>query len=106
MLIAPVTEMSDNSINEKKVSAFNTHESGWVNIDLEPRRAEATVIDHQVPAWTGFDLEANALPKKRFWSSGKKSKMVVGTAVAAMVLTGIVVPMVIAIRNEQSKGIQ
>ena len=105
MLTASVMEMSDNSIDQRKVSAFNTHEPGWVNIDLEPRRTEATVID-QVPTWTGSDLEANAPPKKRFWSSGKKSKMFVGTAVAAMVLAGIFVPMVIAIRNEQSKRIQ
>ena len=103
--------MPDTSIHEKQVSAFDTHEPDWVNIDLEPRNVDpkprhtkATVID-QVPVWTSIDLEANAPPKKHFWRNSKKTKIVVGIAVAAMVLAGIFVPMGIAIKNHEDEGI-
>lgn len=104
--------MPDNNIHEDQVSAFDTHEPGWVNIDLEPRNvdpkprhAKASVVD-QVPVWTSFDLEANAPPKKRFWRNGKKTKIVVGIAIAAMALAGIFVPIGIAIKNHEGEGIQ
>lgn len=101
--------MSDNKNNERKESAVNSNETDWVNIDLGPRTVDpgahaprATVVD-RVPTWTAFDLEARDPPKKRFWRFGMKSKVLVGIAIAAMVLIGIFVPMVVAIRNSQRR---
>lgn len=104
--------MSGNINNdEKRVSAIDTHEPEWIDIDLgarnidpAPHRAKATVID-QVPGWTNFDLEAGAPPKKRLrW--GSKTKILLGVAVPAMLLVGIFLPMAVAIRNHKSKGIE
>lgn len=98
--------MSDNFSDEKKVSPFNTHEPGWVNIELEPHHPEVTVVD-QVHGLRDLDLEARAPPKKRLRRCGAKTKVVVGLALVAMLLTGIFVPYVLAInKNRKSKGIQ
>lgn len=103
--------MSDSNKNTG-VSTFNTHEPGWVNIDLESRnvepelhRAEATVVDSR-PGWTKLDLETQPPPKKRWYSYGLKTKIVVGTALIAMVVIGIAVPMVVTIKSDGRKGIQ
>lgn len=97
--------MSHSKNDEKRSPAFNTDEPGWIDIELEPHRAKATVND-QVHGWTDIDIEARAPPKKRLLRYGTKTKTVVGLALVAMLLTGIFVPMVIAIRNRGSKGIQ
>lgn len=106
-------EMPDkkNNDDKKEVSAFNTHEPGWHEIDLEPRNlhlepyhAEATVID-QCPGWTNYHLEAQTPPKKRWWRYDV-SKIFVGIAIVAMVVTGIAVPMAVTIYKRESKGIQ
>lgn len=104
--------MSDNNKNTE-VSKINTNEAGWVNIDLEPRnvdpephRAEATVID-PCPGWINFDTEAQTPPKKRGSRYGFKSKIVVGIALVTMVVVGVTVPMVVSINNARSsQGIQ
>lgn len=111
ILIDFVVEMFDNNKNAE-LPALNTHEPDWVNIDLEPRnvdpethRANATVID-QGPGWTSYDLEAQFRPKNRWWHYGKKTKIVVGIAIVAMVVVGIAVPMVVMINERHSEGIQ
>lgn len=103
--------MSDNTYNGKEVPAFSTHEPGWVDIDLGPRnvdpkcrQAKATVIG-QISRWTDFDVEAAAPSKKRLSRFGKKSMIIVGIGLIAMLLTGTIVPMVVAVRRDQGKGI-
>ena len=100
-----------NNDDKKEVSAFNTHEPGWHEIDLEtrdlhpePYHAKATVID-QCPGWTNHHLEAQTAPKKRWWRYDV-SRIFVGIAIVAMVVTGIAVPMVVMIHRRESKGIQ
>lgn len=106
--------MSDhnNNTTEREAPELKTNEPVWVNIDLEPRNvdpnphsAKATVVD-QVPRWSDSDLEARSPSKSRSRRFGKMSKIFVGIALAAMVLTGILAPMVVAIRNEEAKGEQ
>ncbi|CAF9909863.1 hypothetical protein IMSHALPRED_008491 [Imshaugia aleurites] len=98
--------MSDhnNNTTEREAPELKTNEPVWVNIDLEPRNvdpnphsAKATVVD-QVPRWSDSDLEARSPSKSR--------SRRFGIALAAMVLTGILAPMVVAIRNEEAKGEQ
>ncbi|KAF6221025.1 hypothetical protein HO133_002706 [Letharia lupina] len=98
-------EMFDNNNKGKDASAFSTHEPGWVNIDLEPHCAEATVIG-QGPGWKNFDLEARTPSKKRLWRGGRTSKIVVGVAVVAMFLTAILVPTVVGVMKGEGKGKQ
>ena len=85
---------------------FNAHGKGWNDVDLgppnvnpEPHRPEAII--GQIPGWTNFDLEAKIPPKKRMWLYSKKSKIVVGVAIAAMLLVGILVPTVVAVRDKR-----
>lgn len=101
---------NNNNNNEKQESAFNTPEPGWTDVDLgaskvdpAPHGVKATVID-QGPCWTNFDLEAGSPPKKRL-RCGRKTKILLGIAIPAMILVGIFVPMVVAIENEKTKGI-
>ena len=93
---------------------FNTHGQDWVDIDLgprkpdhEPHRTKEAVVVAQGPGWTNFDLEANLPPKRRSWHYGRKFKVIVGIAIAivSMVLVGIIVPMVVSMREEGSKGV-
>ena len=100
--------MSGNNNDGK---GFDPHESGWVNVDLGPRqvdlesnRTEAVVIG-QFPGWTNFDLEGKAPAKKRLWLHKRKSKVVVGIAIVLMLLVGIIVPTVVAIRNKKDERI-
>lgn len=100
-----------NNNNEKQGPAFNTHEPGWTDVDLgaskvdpAPHGAKATVIDSG-PDWTNFDIEAGTPPKKRL-RCGRKTKILLGIAIPAMVLVGIFVPMAVAIKNEKTKGIE
>ena len=104
-----LVEMSDSKNNEREVTAFKLNEPGWVNIDLgpravEPHGAKATVL----PGWADLDLdlEARAPPKKPFWRFGKKSKILVGIAISAMLSAGIFVPMVVVILNGGGKRIR
>ena len=112
MLTAFVMDMSDNNNKNTEVSKFNTNEPGWVNIDLEPRnvdpephRAEATVID-PCPGWIKYDVEAQTPPKKRGFRYGLKSKIVVGIALVTMAVVGVTVPMVVSINNARRNEIQ
>lgn len=100
--------MSDDNKNTigKEDTGLKTDEPNWVNIDLGPRnidpdpqRAQVAVID-QVPRWTELDLEAGTPPRKPLPRFGTKSKIIVGIALLAMVVTGICVPMVVAIRHD------
>lgn len=100
-----------NNSDDKQNSAFNTHEPGWTDVDLGASKidpaaygAKATIIA-QGPNWTNFDLEAGTPPKKRL-HCGRKTKILLGIAIPAIILVGIFVPMVVSIRNEKSKGIE
>ena len=101
----------NNNNDEKQGSAINTHEPGWTDVDLgaskidpAPHLARAIVID-QGPGWTNFDLEAGTPLKKRL-RCGRKTKILLGIAIPAMILVGIFVPMAVAIENEKTKGIE
>ena len=104
--------MSSNDNNKKKQEKDSSaHNQGWDDVALtpckanfEPRRAEGVLIG-QGANWTNFDLEAEAPLKKRSWLHGRKSKIVIGIAIVAMVVVGITVPMVVGIRNAGGKGI-
>ena len=104
---------NNNSIKgNKEASAFNTHEEGWTDVDLELRkidtetqRPEATIIGQGLN-WTNFDLEDQTPPKKHWWRHGRKSKIVIAVALVAMVVIAITVPTIVAVRNDGSKGIQ
>ena len=102
--------MSGNN-NKKEEKDSSAHEQDWVDVALtpckanfEPHRAEGVLIG-QGAGWTNFDLEAKSPPKKRSWLHGRKSKVVIGLAIVAMVVVGITVPMVVEIRNARGKGI-
>ena len=101
--------MSGNNNGRKD---FDPHASGWVDVDLgprkvdpEPNRVEAVIIA-QFPGWTNFDLEGKAPAKKRLWLHKRKSKLVVGIAIVLMLLVGIIVPTVVAIRNKKDERIR
>lgn len=102
--------VSMNTIDDKQLSAFNTHEAGWTDIDLgaskidpAPHGAQATIIA-QGPNWTNFDLEAGTPPKKRS-HCGRKTKIVLSVVFPVIILVGIFVPMVVTINNNKTKGI-
>ena len=94
--IAFLIEMSGNNKIEKEISDL-------VDVDLEPPKVDPeshrVEVLGQIPGWNSFDLEANAPPKKCLWLYTGRSKIVVGIAIFAMVLIGIIVPTVVAIRN-------
>lgn len=104
-----------NNNDDKQPSAFNTHEPGWTDVDLggnkidpAPHGDNVTMIA-QGPNWMSFDLEAGtppAPPKRRRLRCGSKTKIILGVAIPAMILIGIFVPMVVAINNKETKGIE
>ena len=100
---------NNNNNNNKKGTDSGAHDQVWDDVALtpckatfEPRPAEAIVIA-QGPAWTNFDLEAKAPPKKQ--RSWLHAKVIIGIAIAAIVAVGVTVPMVVGIKNAGSKGI-
>ena len=102
------TNNTNNNNKEEKDST--AHEQRWDDVALtpckatfEPHRAEGVIIG-QGAGWTNFDLEAKAPPKKHSWFHGRKSKIVIGVAIVAMVVVGITVPMVVGIRMREAKG--
>ena len=102
---------NNNNNNNREEKDSTAHEQRWDEVVLtpckatfEPHRAEGVRIG-QGPGWTNFDLEAEAPPpKKRSWFHGKKSKIVIGIAIVAMVVVGITVPMVVGIKTREAKG--
>ena len=102
---------NNNINNNKEEKDSSAHEQRWDDVALtprkanfEPHRAEGILIG-QGPGWTNFDLEAEAPPKKRSWLYNRKSKIVIGIAIAAMIVVAITVPMVVGVRNAGGKGI-
>ena len=102
---------NNNNNNNKEEKDSIAHEQHWDDVALtplkanfEPHPAEGVIIGQGV-GWTNFDLEAEAPPKKRSWLYSRKSKIIIGIAIAAMIVVGITVPMVLGVRNAGGKGI-
>ena len=107
--------MSGGNNDMKEVSACNTHSTrstNWVDIDLGPRKVDTepyipkSIVIGQVPRWSNFELESNAPRKKRLWLRSNASKIVVGVAIIAMLLIGIIVPTAVAVAKGKGKGVQ
>ena len=103
--------------NKNNNDTNNTHQpspntphptpTNWVDIDLgAPRHKPQAITIAQLPGWTSFDLESNTPPswkKERVLRllHSKASKIVVGGAILAMLLIGVIVPTVVAVRKRR-----
>lgn len=92
---------NNTNSNNREGKDSSAHEQGWDDVALtpckatfQPHRAEGVLIG-QGAGWTNFDLEAEAPPKKRSWFYGRKSKIVIGIAIVAMV---------VGIKTREAKG--